>query len=1513
MVAVNDFFFLKNEIIVKDLALTDAQIYLRRHKQTDLWNYQFLIDKFGSNNESKSSSNGPQIQLQHLQLGNVKFSFVDEWVGTDYYATVGDLVVVGDGIDYDSKIINIKSVNIAATTFGILEYTGGRPPRVRKKRDLNEISGTPFNINGWQLSVQDLNIQKGAFYLEYPEDQPHPHFFDEQHINITNINTKIASINIVGDTITADVKQLNATERCGLAIREFKSKIKISPNISECNHLYLKTNHSEIKDYYAMHYRHFPDFLDYINKVKMVGNFEKSKVGINDILYFTDEITRIKDKQFELTGLAQGTVNNLYSEQIELNDRYNFYKGDFGIYGIPNTDEMTIVVNKATINGTGSQTLQYLPELKNSDNVNIASIGEFAIQASFAGKIDDFKSEVNITSSIGGASANMHILNATKGDRISYKGTVITDMLNIGALTNNSNWQDLSMKTEVSATGMEFSAVDNVELNIQIDNLQFNNYDYKNIALNGVYKNEIFEGNALFKDEHLNGYIENGKLFFRNNKAVYNLDATIHHINTKELGWTNHNLSGQAEVNLNFTGTSLDDFLGSVLVYNMKMKVDNDTINLNQFYLSATESQQQKTLNFLTNGIDGRISGNYDLSTMPSALRRYFSKYFPAYLIKDSIASNSLQKFSFQVTTKQTDDFLKFINVDASLGAGTNLLGHFDNEKDELTIQGNIPYLNYQSVNFKNGTINILGNAEGLKQNITLNNFSYDDYEIATLLHLDANIIDNNGVFKLTTESINTLGNAEIAGTIAGRNDSFYINIAPSTALFNHKKWFINSPNTIVVAPNYLDITGVELNSDKQKISINGNGQNSNNLFITMKDVEVNPINNLLHFTDFYMNGKMEGNLHVKDVFFSQDIDYVFTIDTLYVDQIKYGHLYAKGTANLNKSTVVILPSSTLYSDWGKMNFDLIANYDKDNSSIKGKAVIDNAPLTFIYPFIKNHIELPTGNFSAQIELSGDLYRPEYWGYIDLKDVAVKPLLTGVTYYIDNNRALLKQGTFVFDNFVVRDALYQKGLLNGTVKSEGWDNYLFDLTLNSEKLQVLNLDKYDNSYYYGNITAAATVNLNGRWNNLRMNVVGKPLANAQLNIPISSGGDYSTYEYITFKKPNTTKLQQAIPEFNYNLRIDAIATNDLEVNIILDESTGDKLQAKGSGNVILDMPSNGEMTLTGNYIIEEGSYNFAFKQLEVLNYRKNFILESGSMIKWSGNPYDADLSVKANTQVKARLYDLIMNESDRIGLNTQEITDAQLPQMINIHLDMNGALSKPQLSFKLDLVENRSVGTYAYQKLQRINTNERELLNQVSGLLLLNQFLPPDGLNNSSISAGAITNMSELLSSTASSQISNFANKLLGIEDLMINLKYKNYALSGVDPNNPASYLNRNEAGLNVRKNFFNDRLVTEVGGIYDWGNRNTNYNLAGEFRVQYLLTKDGRIRFNAFRTSNYDAIVQQNIARQGGGLLFKKSFSNLSEFFDFKSKNNFNNSDSFKTINSNLDTTKNNESSHIN
>ena len=79
------------------------------------------------------------------------------------------------------------------------------------------------------------------------------------------------------------------------------------------------------------------------------------------------------------------------------------------------------------------------------------------------------------------------------------------------------------------------------------------------------------------------------------------------------------------------------------------------------------------------------------------------------------------------------------------------------------------------------------------------------------------------------------------------------------------------------------------------------------------------------------------------------------------------------------------------------------------------------------------------------------------------------------------------------------------------------------------------------------------------------------------------------------------------------------ATPDAEIQLIFDAKAGDIIKASGRGDINMQISSKGAFEMQGLYTIVDGSYLFTLENI----INKKFDVESGSTIKWSGDPYNA--------------------------------------------------------------------------------------------------------------------------------------------------------------------------------------------------------------------------------------------------------------------------------------------------
>ncbi len=1493
-VDISDWFFMKKKPAVHYISLQNSIVHLERPKTSDVWNYQFVINAF-SNNENKNNDNNtdlPNFDIKEIELSNVRFLHLDKWIGTDYEASVGTLKLNAEKVDLKKGKIDVTKIIGDAVLLGITEYKGGRPPRKRSDNPY-PLDTTPFNPQLWKFNVQELALQNSRFFLEYPEYNTPEGLFDELHLNITGINTNITNINIEGDTIKGHVNNLNAKERCGIVVHKMVADVTVSPVMSECKNLRLETANSILQDYYAMRYTRFPDFINYISEVVMEGKFNNASIGIDDIIYFAPEMQWAEHKNILLNGNASGTVAAFRTQNISANDGINKFTGDIAITGLPNVEDTYLDWQQGTVQGSGDGLLAYIPSLKEDESINLSALGKINFAGNAHGFLNNFYLNGNLVTELGNAEFITNFIAITENTP-QYKGDVKFQNFYLGKLLNQPDIEYINLETIVNGKG--FSTEDfEMVLEGKSDAFMFKNYEYNHLSFEGTYNQQGYDGKLISRDENLS-FDLNGKFRLGTKQNTFNCAANLLHINTKNIGLTNNTIEGNAILRLNFSGLSVDEFNGNIAIDRINLIENNTPISLSGLDINANvfEDGFRKIL-LQTNGVYAQAEGKFSITELPNAFYSLLAVYIPEFIAAPQ-NYNPNQDVHFVLKTESTDDIFRLLNVPLRLSSDIDLEGRYQGTTQQLSVKGSIPWIRYNQLFFDNISLKISGESEGLNSSISVQKFNVDDYLVFEDALLASNVLSNLATFRLSTGASGNINTTVITGNTLAANDSFYVSILESGFYFNRKHWLVNSGNNFVFAKDYIDVQNLTLQSDAQKIFVNKNNSVPNKLNIDISQIEINPLNNMLDLTDGLIKGKVNGNIIITPLLENQQFNFDVNTTDLYYNEMPMGKINVIGNVDIANTTLSLNNGTRLMYDGSGIEATGGWNWS-NNHFYESKIRLKDAPLTLLQPVLEGYCKEVSGTVSGYLNMDDKNSQNTYVnGGLNLNNASATADINGVTYQIAKGNITINNKHFELQEMLVNDLDGNTGLLSGNVVHNGLEKLNFNLKFNSDKIKVLHLSKPYGEYFYGRVWADVTMNLKGDVDNLNMDLIMLPKSQSQLFIPIVTGNDLSRYDYIQFKQKGDTKtpIRSNLAKNKFNIRIEAIANTDLESFIILDEATGDQIQARGTGNIIMEIPSDGDFRLNGNYFIEEGKYNFAFKQLEVLNYRKEFMIEKGSAIKWNGSMYNADLDVAANTQIKARLYDLIANEQERIALTDQELYDAQLMQLINLQMQMNGSLETPELNFKIGLVESRSVGTYAYQKLQRINANERELLNQVAGLLLVGQFLPPEGLSggatNATISAGAITNMSEVFSTVASSQISNMANKALGIEDLYIGLRYKNYALTGYDQSDPSAYLNRNEAGFNVRKNFFSNRLIAEVGGVYDWGRPSSaqgdiDSRLAGDFRVQYLLSKDGNVRMSIFRNSNYDAIFQQTIGRQGAGLTYRKSFNNLNDWFVKKNK----------------------------
>lgn len=1403
----------------------------------------------------------------------------DAWVGEDLDFDVGYLLANARDLDFKKEILNIKAVNIANAHITVNEYKGGRPPKARIGHPWQELPfKTPFNPGNWSVLLDELTLDSCSFHFKGADRIPEEGHFDEGNFTISGIQLAADEIKITGDTLRGNINNLSARERCGIVIKTLRSNVTVSPNASICENLYLETNYSKVKDYYAMHYLHFPAFNYYIDSVTMVAHLKDATIDQRDIAYFAPQIRNLPVTLLKVNGDGKGTVADLNVKHLNVTDGNSIVKGNLSMKGLPDIYATKISFTDAEVSTTGNGILQYVPSLKNDSGIAVNRLLYAYFKGYYEGTIEDFTVNGVITTNLGNITAGIKMqIPGFDPKKAIYTGSVTADNVLVGDFLRQPWLGAVTLNEEFSGTSFDPNDIQ-LKIDGAIQQVRIDSYTYHNISTHGVVAKQQFKGNLLIDDPNL-ALEFNGDINYSGKNLAINATAHLLASNFKALHFTKDTVTLSADFDLNCTGSNIDNFSGYAKLNNIDLKRNAHKLALDSILVNASGDSVNRYLSIQSNDVTATINGSYQLSKLPTSVQYYLSRYIPNY-IKAPAKYAPNQNFDFTITTNNVDSLFA-VTLPILRGFNSSKVsGGLNMASKKLTLKASVPHAAIGNFNLYNISLLGQGDFDGLGLTTTVDNVVIGDSILNGSLSLNTTVAHDSVAFTITTSSADTTSSLSLNGHIQARRDSLFLTILPSQFYLNQAKWNIAGGSKVAYSNNYLQVEGLNITSGLQKITAATEIQNNErDLVINTQNLDLGQFGNWAGLAAYQPDGRLSGNIRINKIFERLFIDANIKATDVKFNNIDVGTVNIIGNYDNGIRLLHLDPKTGIFNNDASVTASGTMSFDSTSKQkIDGRLTFKNTPVAWATPFLTGVMSNLGGTIEGLVDLKGTAVSPEIEGTLNLFKGAFKLDYMGTNYTIPfanvqvNNRRIELGKVMIFD----RNSRF--AIVTGHFSHNLFNNMRSRIKVTSDNFEVMNLASYENNLFYGNVIASFdSITLRGPFNNLRLNVSNiAPASRSRIFIPVNSSGEAGSYSYVSFK--NYGKTQDKITQKRkdkFSVSIDANLNTLAEMVIVLDPSNGDEIRAKGDGRIQMDIPPNNDMTITGLYVIDNGTYTFTFNQLFI---RRSFSLDGGSTISFNGPFSETNLDVDATYRVKAKLADLL-NESEKTNLQSAEATDAQTPQWVNVKLHMFGPLEKSNLTFNLDLEDKHSQNTIAYAKLRLLNSDARQQLAQVGSLLLVGQFIPPEGIGSGTAISGTVNNISQIISSSASSGLTAIVNKLTGDKDLNVAVKYTNY-------NDQATAAGRNEIKLGVNKSLLNDRLLVEVGSTSNWGRPSSTtssssaFNVNGDFRVQYKITPTSGLRLSAFRTSDYDATLDRSVVRSGLGINWRKSFDNLPDFF---------------------------------
>lgn len=1326
-----------------------------------------------------------------------------------------------------------KSSNL---DFIIDYFDNGPPPKVKKKKFQFLIDR--IILNNINFKYKDLSKNKVVKGVNFED------------INLTKLNGIFEKLNTKGHVIQANIKNLTFQEKSGFNLKNLTALATIDTNAIELQKLLLVTNQTRLTDYFQMKFGKFKDFNDFENKVRMKANFKESHVSASDISYFTPALKKMK-LDIDIDGQISGYVNNLKAKKLSIKaGKATHIKGDFALKGLPDW-EQTFMDMKIEMAGTNKKDLdELLTDITGKPMKSIPIIvnkfGNINFNGSFTGFQNDFIAYGEFKTKLGRVKSDVN-MKINKNGIPSYIGNVKTFDFNLGELIDEKSLGKITSELYVKGKGAEIKELSE-QLKGNLTYIDFNDYRYRNVKINGTFNKKLFDGNLSINDKNVQLDFD-GSVNLNPKLPVFNFKANIKNAKLKTLKLLKDSMMIDATFSTNFSGDNLNNIQGNLLIEKIKLNNKKGIYNIDSVQLDASGLDINRSLTISSDILDASIKGQYDLNTIVSYYKAIAKTYIPS--LDANIIKYNTQIFSFNLKIKRFEPIAELIAPGLEIDDQALLVGNFDSRNNTATLNGFISKLTYKGIIANNIIIDENTTDKQIQAIITSDRVDLND----SLFIKNVNIVN---VLRNDSLSLNVkLSNADDAnqldlnGLVEFASDTTArISILPSNLKINSEDWTIQEKVKISFNEGKTQITNFDLSNGRQLLTVDGilSEDPKDLLLVGFENFNLKTLNPFMKTLGVKLAGNVNGRTRLYDVLKSPRITDSLEIDSLTLNEIYIGKLTDTTTFDRSKNLANVY--TKIVTD-NKETFKITGDLDLKEKKIDLNVKMDESKLTVLEPFVKKLVSNLRGNVSADLTVKGALDKPQINGDVSFNEGQVTVNYLKTSYKL-NDEVSVNNSVININDLTLTDLDGNEATANGTVDLNDLDNPNIQVDLVATNFMALNTTAKDNSVYYGKAYATGNFSFKGPTNNMFIKIDAKTEKGTIFNLPLNSTETVSDKDFITFVSKDTTQIIKKRNNFdglrmNFKLKVDPNSTANIYTVL-------GKLSGKGNAELDLNISSAGDFEMKGDYIIETG--NFDFTAQEVIN--KRFEIRQGGTIRWTGNPTNAQINLKAIYALRASLTDLYTAANrDVSSYENQRV-------LTEVEMDLSGLLMKPDIKLDIFFPANPAVK----EELQAYLSDGDNTKYQALSVIIQRRFAPGSGKENIAKQLGSVG------TSTATELIFNQINNLLS----SLNLNF-------VDVN----IRSFNDASASVK--LFNDRIVVNAG-IVDKASANdftpigfSKDNVGGEVEILGLIKKDGTLvgklankpptQQSIFTNPGIDA--KQNVTSIG--LIYNQQFDTFKEF----------------------------------
>lgn len=1443
----------------------------------------------------QASGSLPDIALQKLLLENIAFTLVDD-KGLEFASSLVKLETNPRHLDLEGMSFDLVNFHVDGLLANIILPAG------EASQGNSRGSGNNDSDSSLKQSAEDHADPASGFLFNWREIMPATLVADVLHITgagfsmqerflgsshedvhlagleLYDMELHMEAVNISPDTIDARLRNLRVAEKDGLELRTMSGEIRLGNGVSLDN-LNIETAGSMIEADIAaslpvLQLKMPPDESASLEKFEIRGLVGQDLAEL--VPAIAESFRDGKSPPIDFMVIAEGSLGQIDISALNINvdNEIIFQLADARIQNVLSADDLFV---DAPAWSFTSNPKAFVPGLAESITPDGIVFPEFlALAGSFSGRPDDLRMEADLQSDFVSMKTAM-MLQQSEGEEPVWEMSAKLESTHPLAITGQDDLlTDLAFSLEANGIGFDPETMVS-DIQLQVDSLCFGIYTYRYLTLSASLNAGIINALVSYDDEHLSFNLQN-RLDLTQTYPLVVADWHIKHLNALELGFTDDLIALQTNLTADVALTSSDFFDGSIRLDDTHVLSGREVFSLDSLVIKTSSRQGRYHADIRSAILEATYRGNMSPADIPASLAAHVNTY----LEQDIFDYESIDEprfFNISLTVLPSPYITELMMPSMHSYETFRASAAFDSRTRIISVDFDIPEMDIAGWQIRDLNLKADSDPDYLDFRLQLPELTSPQLGLTSIL-ATGSLQDQKLRFDFSFDDIHEKPWLGISGELQQNKDHLLIRLDPDL-MANRFYWQVQKNNEIKLGDAYLLSRDFIVSAADKEISLLSAdpGNVESPLELRLKNIDLGEFD-LLGDAPL-VEGLFNGTVVFNDLFGKAS----FTADLL-VDGIGY-----QGNKIGDVSLFVDNPLPDRFiveasvSGYGNV-IGLSGLYSQEaDPYMDFKLRLDQLDLSTLEALTFDQLDDMEGIISGEMRVFGSPSMPDFSGVLNFDSLGFYVAFLNASYNIPGASIRFDDQKVLFDNFSLFDQDGRQASLGGQIELALPDDIRFDLNLSSSNFLAMNIPRGANELFYGRLLIDTDLRLNGD--------LGDPVVEGSLKLNRGSSfafivpqfmpeaiGDEGVVEFVSIRDELFADLilqsYEPDPMMSSFENLDMSLNIDIDpqtlVSIVIDEMAGDVLEIRGGGVLSFGIDPGGRISLAGRYEINDGSYQMTFYDV----IRRNFAIEGGSNILWTGDPLSASMDITARYTVRTSPRELMATHG-MTGGQQEPAFRRQYP--FDVFLNMKGELMSPDISFRIGLPqEHRGAMDGRLQaRLNEVNENESDLNKQVFALLILGSFIQDDPLAAMTAGPG--------ITSTARSSASRLLSQQLNrLSDRYIRGVELSFEVESFEEYSDGQMVGRTELQMEISRDFLDDRLRITAGGnleLEDETRRQLNpSDIAGDFSIEYLITPDGRLIVKVYRERNFQDVFDGEVVENGLAVIFRQTYDRFRELF---------------------------------